>query len=399
MNRNVRIFGTLLLLAATLSFSNCSNDDDGGRADIDADYVLEVRSPDGSTMGMHPIGDLTKGSAEIKNAYEVLFSWYVADWDGNGALYAFDYSPYFFSKYALTTKVEMIKQLPLNDDYTPSANLKLDSERVWFVKKIDGGTINWAIINTTTMTLVDEGSFELTVAEGKELGAGFAMKNGSNIIFGYRESDKVSGVDEAVKIAILDATTYAVEGTDSDDRSCGAGNTYSQGSFQTENGDVYFPTLSFAYAGNNPDKPSGFMRVKKDATQIDETYFLNVSDEVDGNNLTGPMVYLGNNKVLSQVVREDLVEDGDYWGVLSDVYQNEWYVIDLSAKNATKLDVPLSRGNGDGNPIFMSNGLAAFVVNASTGNFIYTYNPTTGETKKGLTYVGANVIYKLHNVE
>lgn len=399
MNRNVRIFGTVLLMGATLFFSNCSDDDEPNPTDIDADYVVEVRSPDGNTMAMHPIADLTTGSAEIKDAYEVLFSWYVADWDGNGALYAFDYNPYFFSKYELTDKVEMIKQLPLDDDYTPSANLKLDDERNWFVKQIDGGTINWAIINTTSMTLEDEGSFDLAVASGKELGAGFAMKNGSNIIFGYREADEESGVDEVVKIAVLDATTYELESTDSDDRSCGAGNAYTQGSFQTENGDVYFPTLSFAYAGNNPDKPSGFMRVKKDATLIDDTYFLNVSDEVEGNNLTGPLVYLGNNKVLAQVVREDLVENGDYWGVLSDVYQNEWYVIDLTAQTATKLDVPLSRGNGDGNPIFMANGLAAFVVNASDGNYIYTYNPTTGETKKGLTYVGANVIYKVHNVE
>ena len=141
------------------------------------------------------------------------------------------------------------------------------------------------------------------------------------------------------------------------------------------------------------------MRVKKDATQIDDTYFLNVTEKVNGNSLTGPLVYLGNNKVLAQVVREDLVVDGDYWGVLSDVYQNEWYAIDLAAQTATKLDVPLSRGNGDGNPIKTTDGLGAFVVNSADGNFIYTYNPATGETKKGIEYIGANVIYKIHNIE
>jgi hypothetical protein len=398
MKVNTKIM-SMLFLAAMAILSACDDDNDANPTDNSGSYVLEVRSTDGNTMALHPVADLTTGQAEIKDAYEGLFSWYVADWDGNGALFSADINPGKYTKYALTDKIAISQQLPLADNYTPSANLKLDDERVWYVRNIDGGTIYWDVLNTTTMTIEDEGSFELTVAAGKSLGAGFAMKNGSNVIFGYRETDETTFVDEQVKIAVLDASTYEVKSTDSDDRSCGAGNAYTQGSFQTENGDVYFPTLPFAYAGNNPDKPSGFMRVKNNTTQIDDTYFLNVSEKVNGNNLTGPLVYLGNNLVLAQVVREDLVEDGDYWGVLSDIYQNEWYVIDLSAQTATKLDVPLSRGNGDGNPIKTSDGLGAFVVNAADGNFIYTYNPSNGETKKGIAYVGANVIYKVHNIE
>src|SRR5688500_7182278 len=388
----------MLILAVTATFSAC-NDDDDATPSAKGNYVLEVRSTDGNTMAIHPVEDVTTGQAEISDAYEGLFSWYVADWDGNKSLFSADINPGKYTKYTLTDKIAISQQLSLADNYTPSANLKLDDEHVWYVRNIDGGTIYWEVLNTTTMTIEDDGSFDLTVADGKELGAGFAMKNGSNIIFGYRESDETTFVDEQVKIAVLDASNYEVKSTDSDNRSSGAGNAYTQGSFQTENGDVYFPTLSFAYAGNNPNKPSGFMRVKNNATQIDDTYFLNVSEKVNDNNLTGPLVYLGNNKVLAQVVREDLVEDGDYWGVLSSVYQNEWYVIDLSAQTATKLDVPLSRGNGDGNPIKTSDGLGAFVVNAADGNFIYTYNPSNGETKKGITYIGANVIYKVHNIE
>ena len=388
----------MLFLSAMITFSACDDDDDAAPS-VKGNYVLEVRSTDGNTMALHPVEDITTGEAEISDAYEGLFSWYVADWDGNKSLFSADIDPGKYTKYTLTEGIAISQQLPLADNYTPSANLKLDDERVWYVRNIDGGTIYWEILNTTSMTIVDDGSFELSVAEGKELGAGFAMTNGSNLIFGYREADATTYVDEQVKIAVLDGTTYELKSTDADTRSCGAGNAYSQGAFKTENGDVYFPTLSFAYAGNNPDKPSGFMRVKSNATVIDDAYFLNVKEKVGGNSLTGPLVYLGNNKVLAQVVREDLVEGGDYWGVLSDVYQNEWYVIDLSAQSATKLDVPLSRGNGDGNPILTSNGLGAFVVNAADGNYIYTYDPANGEAKKGLTYIGANVIYKIHNIE
>lgn len=389
---------TLLFLSSTVFLSAC-DDDDNNSPSAKGNYVLEVRSTDGNTIALHPVEDVTTGQAEIADAFEGLFSWYVADWDGNKSLFSADIDPGKYTKYTLTDRIAVSQQLPLADDYTPSANLKLDDDRVWYVRNIDGPTVYWDVLNTTSMTIEDEGSFELPVASGKALGAGFAMKNGSNLIFGYREADETTYADAEVKIAVLDGSTYEVKNTDSDSRSCGAGNAYTQGSFRTENGDVYFPTLSFAYGGNNPDKPSGFMRVKNNATQIDDSYFLNVKEKVNGNSLTGPLVYLGDNKVLAQVVREDLVEDGDYWGVLSDVYQNEWYVIDLSAQTATKLDVPLSRGNGDGNPILTSNGLGAFVVNSSEGNFIYTYNPANGETKQGITYIGANVIYKIHNIE
>lgn len=397
MKMTTRIIATLFM-AATVTFTACDNDDNPAPS-AKGNYVLEVRSTDGNTMALHPVEDVTTGQAEISDAYEGLFSWYVADWDGNKSLFSADINPGNYTKYTLTNGIAISQQLPLADNYTPSANLKLDDERVWYVRNIDGNTVYWEVINTTSMTIVDDGSFELTVADGKELGAGFAMTNGSNLIFGYREFDTTTDIDDQVKIAVLDGTTYELKSTDTDSRSCGAGNAYSQGAFTTENGDVYFPTLPFAYGGNNPDKPSGFMRVKSNATVIDDSYFLNVKEKVDGNSLTGPLVYLGDNKVLAQVVREDLVEDGDYWGVLSDVYQNEWYVIDLSAQSVTKLDVPLSRGNGDGNPILTSNGLGAFVVNAADGNYIYTYNPANGETKKGITYIGANVIYKLHNIE
>src|SRR5690606_26881156 len=112
------------------------------------------------------------------------------------------------------------------DNYTPSANLRLDDDRVWYVRNIDGATVYWEILNTTTMTIEDGASFDLPVTTGKELGAGFAMKNGSNLIFGYRESDITTYVDDEVKIAVLDGTDYTLQSTDTDDRSCGAGNAY-----------------------------------------------------------------------------------------------------------------------------------------------------------------------------
>lgn len=110
--------------------------------------------------------------------------------------------------------------------------------------------------------------------------------------------------------------------------------------------------------------------------------------------------YMGNNKLLVQIVREDLVKNGDYWGATTTgVFQNEYYVLDINTLAATKLNVPLSRVNGDGNPIKAGADLYAFAVNAASGNYVYTYNVASGEVKEGLKYIGALVIYKLHNIQ
>lgn len=142
------------------------------------------------------------------------------------------------------------------------------------------------------------------------------------------------------------------------------------------------------------------MRILNGQSKIDDNYFFNVKEKVSDNSLNGPSVYMGNNKLLVQIVREDLVKEGDYWGVSATAaFQNEYYVLDLVTKAATKLDVPLSRGNGDGNPIKAGDNLYAFVVNAQSGNYIYTYNTATNETKQGIKYIGALVIYKIHNLK
>src|SRR5687767_12201307 len=128
MKLNYRMIA-VLSFAGSLLFSSCSKDDDAEPTDDNANYVLEVRSTDGNTMALHPVTNLTKGQAEIKDAYEGLFSWYVADWDGNKSLFSADIDPGKYTKYTLNDGIAISQQLPLADNYTPSANLRLDDEK------------------------------------------------------------------------------------------------------------------------------------------------------------------------------------------------------------------------------------------------------------------------------
>ena len=368
---------------------------------VNPGYLLEVRTTD-FIFGLHPVNDLNSGQAEMKDATEGLLSYYVADWNINGAIFSRDYSPDKFSKFKLTDgKMKVMQSLPIPGNFDANANVRIDNDQVWFVRSIDRDTVYWDIVNTTNMSYARSGKFKLPLKQGYKLKSGFASKRGADLIFGYQQLvDSAKGVADSVYIAILDGKEYAVKALDSDGRSAAAGFTYFSSSFTAENGDVYFLTFPFAYIGNNPSKPSAILRVKAGETKIDDEYFFNVTAKVNNNNLNGPSVYMGNNKMLVQIVREDLVKAGDYWGASPDgIFQNEYYVLDLNMQSATKLNVPLSRGNGDGNPIKISDNTFAFIVNGQDGNYVYTYNTSNGDVKQGIKYIGALVIYKLHHLK
>ncbi len=393
----------LLTVLVALSLGACrkKNKEKETPSPNSSKYVLEVRTAD-FVFALHPVDNLTSGEAKIVDASEALLSYYVGDWDFNGALYSRDYSPDKFSKFQVADgEVKITQSLPIAGNYDANANVRLDNDRVWFVRSIDDNKVYWDIVNTTTMTYTQSGNFTLPLKADYKLRSGFANKLGNDLVFGYHQiKDDASAVADSVYIAVLNGSDYSVKALDSDNRSAAAGATYIRSSFTAENGDVYFLTFPFAYIGNNATKPSAIMRIRNGETQIDDSYMLNVSAKVSNNNLNGPSVYMGNNKLLVQIVREDLVVDGDYWGAFEDgVFQNEYYVLDLDAESATKLNVPLSRGNGDGNPIKTDNDSYAFVVNEENGNYIYTYNTSNGEVKQGLKYTGALVVYKLHSLE
>ncbi|HTF82123.1 MAG TPA: DUF4374 domain-containing protein [Cytophagales bacterium] len=392
----------LLSLGAALYLSSCKKKDDEPTPVADPKYLLEVRSADANTVvGLHPVADLTSGQAEIKDASEVLFNFYFGDWNANGFVYSQDANPDKFVKYQTANgKVNAIQSATVPAGLFPSANVRLDDNRVWFVSKIEGTKVFWDVFNTTQMTFVKSGNFTLPLKSGYKLSAGFANKLGKDLVLGYHQSTVDTKVADSIYIAVLDTSSFNVKNTDSDGRSAAAGCQWSGSSFTAENGDVYFLTYPFANIGNNPTKPSAIMRILNGQSTIDDNYFFNVKEKVADNSLNGPSIYMGNNKLLVQIVREDLVKEGDYWGASATAaFQNEYYVLDLGTKAATKLDAPLSRGNSDGNPIKAGDNLYAFVVNAQSGNYIYTYNPATNETKQGLKYIGALVIYKIHNLK
>ena len=100
------------------------------------------------------------------------------------------------------------------------------------------------------------------------------------------------------------------------------------------------------------------------------------------------MAYAGNNKVVFQVFRNDLITAyADYQGAKV----IEYYVVDLTTEVVTQLDIDLCQYPRDA-VISLGDNKVAIVANTDAGNYIYTYDSTTDTLTQGLEYEGTETI-------
>jgi hypothetical protein len=164
----------------------------------------------------------------------------------------------------------------------------------------------------------------------------------------------------------------------------GGMNTRQPHSFTDENGDFYFIACPGIASGNMPDKPTGIFRIKKSETTIDPDYFFNISSSPVQNHGYG-FWYIGNGKAIVRTERKG------FFAGMKDHYkvaQFDFYVLDLESKNVNRLGLPLDKGTAR-QCVLVENGLVYITVNSnSEGNYVWIYNPKTGNLKKGMQFEG-----------
>ena len=137
------------------------------------------------------------------------------------------------------------------------------------------------------------------------------------------------------------------------------------------------------FAGNE-STPSGIVRINSGETDFDEDYFLDITELTGFHSLA--MLYIGNGKSIVQVFNTDLSDSG---------YDVEYYLVDLTAETADKLDMPASSNNRFAyrrTLDILGNGNAAILINHENGSSIYVYDVTTGELSEEVTYTGADYL-------
>ncbi len=257
-----------------------------------------------------------------------------------------------------------IKETPQSFNY-----IKIDTRDMKFIR----GKLPIAVLNNITGSSI-----------------GFSKLRNREILLGYsfhnKEAEGYRTLDTSY-IAVLSYPDFHLKKIIKNTRSTypGGENAVEPSSFTDEHGDFYYLTCPGVAMGNTPDKPTALFRIRKGASSIDSTYFLNISGSVIQNHAYS-IYYLGEGKAIIRNERKDLFTKwDDHWKVP----HFEFHLADIATGKVRKLNLPLDKGTRrqcvlkEGDIVYIS-------INAGKdGNYIWNYNLKTDTLQKGLKLSGS----------
>ena len=202
----------------------------------------------------------------------------------------------------------------------------------------------------------------------------YCIKGVTNVIFHSDYSD-------STWVAVFSYPDLKLQRVIKDNRTSYIGYYFAQsGLEEVENGDVYaFSTATLGGDGVVPStKPSAAIRIKKGATQFDQTYFFNIQEKSGGHHLYNAR-YLGNNKFFLTMYSEKNVTTGTYsFAIVNVVDQTFTWVTGLPKPEEIAAIGRLPYVSEDGKTI-------AWGITTKTENpHIYIVDVATATAKKGL---------------
>lgn len=386
----------LTLLSSVLLLTSCDkNETTDNPAPTATGYSIYGVSDNGQYLLQAPgvqSGSVTfvKNGAEVTNVsgiagYNLIYK--------NGFYYLLDGSSGRFSKYKLENNTfTVVTQIPLTlgGGYVTGAQWTDDKT---LVLTSDNATATGAVIatvNVQTMTASAVQALPIPAPQNPTTNiftAGFTLRSGKLQLY-YGHYPNGTAVDDTARIATMDYPALTNVVIAKDIRTTGLSGSFfsTPVAITTENGDVYaLGSASGDFAGNNPKKPAGILRVKSGQTAIDPAYFFNTGAATGGACQQG-LWYLGNGKAITKSW------SGTYYNA-TNAYNWEYYVVDLTAQTLTKLNVPKSDGLNFRNEVIVENGKAYLTVNSEKdGNSIYAYDIASGQLTKGLKVEGVQYI-------
>ena len=265
-----------------------------------------------------------------------------------------------------------------------------DSTLIIMAANGDKNAIIWTKLNTSDMTVINEGTLGINVADGWEsftTSGIVAYRESDNKLFYFYYNKKGSGrkatKEEKFHVAVINAETMAVE----QDNLCPfaaemAGSAYGellqQTTFFDEQGTLYLAAFSDTSIGEE----GKLLRIKKGEFNIDANY--NGFPNSDGKLLTTQ--YLGNGKVFCYSRHDD-----EALGTAIDSYAHYYSIVDLNAKTRTRMsfggtEIPYSSGRFSQRSAFAEKeNKVYFGVNTETAQpQIYVYDVKTGSISEGV---------------
>ena len=266
-----------------------------------------------------------------------------------------------------------------------------DNQLVIMAANGDKNAIVWTKLNTDDMTIVSEGTLNISVAAGWEsfTSSGIlAYRESDNKLFYFYYNKKGTGRkatnEDQFHVAVINAETMAVE----QDNVCPivsemAGSAYGellqQTTFVDEAGNLYLAAFSDTSIGEE----GKLFRINKGEFNIDADF--NGFPNSDGKLLT--VQYLGNGKVFCYSRHDD-----ETLGTAIDSYAHYYSVVDMKANTRTRMsfagaEIPYSSGRFSQRSAFdPEENKVYFGVNTETAQpQIYIYDVKSGEVTKGIS--------------
>ena len=379
----------IIALSLFIGFASCDNDDDTTKPEQEEEEVVEGTYNIWVQVGASPdysqfIREVSQN--DIKDQTKVLsVEGQGADITGKLPYGVIEKNGYYYTvsrdarlgKYHVEDDAFVIDQeVPFTQLYNNYAHIWRDDNTLILIGP-DGENHNlvYAVVDVTTMAVTNGVLNMPAIPEGFDvIGTSIAQFNSDKILLGYHYQDYANetyNYHSGIKIAVLNAETFAVEKTITDDRADIFGQTrygdlYQPRALQTENGDIYFLTSD----RGEEDKPSYILRILNGTTEIDASYegFKSLDNSILG------LWYLGNGKAIVQKYDVDWIL--------------EVFVFDLESGDLTALAVPADGASYTDNiTVNIEEGKAYIVTNqeATGDGYVWVYDIASGSLTKGMT--------------
>lgn len=409
----------LLALMTTISFTACSDDDDDKKSSTPAEEVAPYHFDLVVTVGKQ--GGMGRDVTTIMQSRDKLSEGAVVDFKNMGAEINADYSmeaaikgkyyyqvpvsaDRFVKLQFVNNQMRVVQAQPFK---TNTYNCRQycyawtgDNTLVIMAANGDKNAIVWTKLNTDDMSIMDEGTLSIKVAEGWETfttSGILAYRKSDDKLFYFYFNKKGSGMKATNEghfhVAVINAKTMAVEqdniNTDNVTEMAGSayGELLQQTTFFDENDNLYLAVFSDTEIGEE----GKLLRISKGKYNFDAGY--NGFPNSDGKLLT--VQYLGNGRVFAysrnDAVTEINAKGNEVKATSIDSYSHYYSVIDLTTNSRTRMSfngsaIDYSSGRFSQRSAFASKeNKVYFGVNTKNAQpCVYVYDVKTGAVTKGV---------------
>ncbi len=270
-----------------------------------------------------------------------------------------------------------------------------DNKLVLFGADGESQKILWIKLNTTDMTISDEGILDIAAPSGKyekltTSGLASYRKSDNKIIYSYayKTGKKMKGRSDHFLVAFINPNDMKIEKTIKEDRvefmaGTAFGELLQNKTFFSDNGDYYIACNSVLPGAKSRTQQRGnLVRIKAGETEFDKSY-LGFNGK-DGKIVTVDYLPNNNNKVLLYI--QDPKHTSSEWSSSGKASYNCYYaVLDLQTDKLEEIKLPFSQGTFAQRSIVKGNHAYIGINPEHTQPAVYMYDITTGETSKGIT--------------